>query len=932
MGVGGIIHEGETAPYRGKLPISTTPRGSVDLSVLAGSKPTSSLEEELPKLVHQWKHTHSLLCVLPAPSRNCIFCGTQDSKILVFDYNVYSLKHIIECGNRENSPSVLCLTISSDENLLFSAGSDSLVKVWDLSMIESGKVHCSYIVYLLFDIGDIFSLSWSESLSTIFIGAQNASILWCTLPQSEQYCSSALSVDRLPHLRYDRFFDSKGPGGSIKDRQSIHEKLKTSAQPEATQYTKLVEIPNENVIHFAHNGFVYCMEYIDVTEESISYLNSSMKAYAHIIFTGGGDGAINIWGIKNFDEKLNLTKLGSLNNDAPILSMTLHGFAIYVGLSESVINTWDLAAFQLVRSYIFPNGHGACYDEISSFGFYKDSIFKTSSFSGLTKFNINASRTGETNNQEKVLSCNEEKKEKFTTVNSFNEQYIPQSNKMISLKLFTSRSGRSYLVAGGHKILSLWSITDERRQSEDYSDLKHIFNSSNVLTDDYILASLKKYITFKTILRQPLLYLEESRRCSRYLLNLLDALGAYETVLLPVVDGNPIVYSVFKKNYFKTPSEKVKRALYYAHYDVVDVSQNSNSWSTDPFVPVSKDGNLYARGSSDNKGPTLAAIFGVADLQFKKQLSCDVIFLIEGEEECGSIGFQDCIRKNQKLFGNIDWILLSNSYWIDDETPCLNYGLRGVIAANISIYSDNPDRHSGVDGGVLKEPCMDMVQVLNLLVDPKTNQIDIENFYDDVLPLSTLEIERLKKVEKAAIQHNIDGHNMDSLIARWVTPSLTIHKMQVSGPNNNTVIPKSVVTTISVRIVPNQGLKKIKEMLINKINDSFQSLRTNNHIEIEIFHEAEPWLGDPTNDVYSLLYEKVRSNWGALAPLPLLIREGGTIPSIRFLERTFNCPAAQIPCGQSSDNAHLQDEKIRILNLFKLRDILRDFFCEIGTK
>ena len=932
MGAGGIIHEGEGVQYRDKLPISTTPRGSPDLSALAGSKPGSSEERELPKLVHQWKHTHSILCVLPAPSHNCIFCGTQDSKILVFDYNVYCLKYTIECGNRENSPSVLCLTISSDENLLFSAGSDSLVKVWDLSMFQSGKVYCSYIVYLLFDIGDIFSLSWSESLFTIFIGAQNASILWCALPQSEQYCSSALSIDRLPHLRYDRFFDSKGPGGSIKNRQSKHEKLKTSAQPEALQYTKLVEIPNENVIHFAHNGFVYCMEYIDVTEESITYLNSSMKGYMHILFTGGGDGVVNIWGVKIHEEKLTLTKLGSLNNDVPILSMTLHGFAIYVGLSESVINAWDLTAFQLFRSYIFPNGHVAGYDEISSFGFHKDFIFKTSSFSGLTRFNTNASRMGEKNNQEKVLSSNEEKKEKFTTVNSFDEQYVPQSNNMISLKLFTARNGRSYLVAGGPKILSLWNITDERQQSDDDSDLRQIFNTSNMLTDEYILSSLKKYITFKTILRQPLLYLEESRRCSQYLLNLLDSLGAYETVLLPVVDGNPIVYSLFKKNYFNTPSEKVKRALYYAHYDVVDVSQNSDSWSTDPFVPVSKDGNLYARGSSDNKGPTLAAIFGVADLHFKKQLSCDVIFLIEGEEECGSIGFQDCIAKNQKLFGNIDWILLSNSYWFDDETPCLNYGLRGVIAANIIIYSDKPDRHSGVDGGVLKEPCMDMIQVLNLLLDSETNEIQIKNFYDDVLPLSNLEVERLKKVENAAIQHNIDGHDMASLIARWVTPSLTIHKMQVSGPNNNTVIPRSVETTISVRIVPNQDLTKIKEMLINKINDSFQSLRTDNHIVIDIFHEAEPWLGDPTNDVYSMLYEKVCSNWSALAPEPLLIREGGTIPSIRFLERIFNCPAAQIPCGQSSDNAHLQDEKIRILNLFKLRDILRDFFGEIGTE
>ena len=151
-------------------------------------------------------------------------------------------------------------------------------------------------------------------------------------------------------------------------------------------------------------------------------------------------------------------------------------------------------------------------------------------------------------------------------------------------------------------------------------------------------------------------------------------------------------------------------------------------WKTDPFILTAKEGNLYARGVSDNKGPTLAAIYSVAELYHRQQLNCDVVFIIEGEEECGSIGFQKVINDNKQLIsggsggGNgttgIDWIMLSNSYWLDDLTPCLNYGLRGVINASITIKSDKPDRHSGVDGGVSREPTMDMMHLLSTLVDP----------------------------------------------------------------------------------------------------------------------------------------------------------------------------------------------------------------------
>ena len=225
---------------------------------------------------------------------------------------------------------------------------------------------------------------------------------------------------------------------------------------------------------------------------------------------------------------------------------------------------------------------------------------------------------------------------------------------------------------------------------------------------------------------------------------------------------------------------------------------------------------------------------------------------------------------------------------------------------------------------------MDLVQILGLLMCRSTNRINILGFYDDVLPLDETELSLYEGIKKAASTTDVDESNLDSLLAKWRNPSLTIHRVDVSGPKNNTVISQSAQASVSIRVVPNQELAKIKALLVSHLERVFAELKSENRMKVNIFHEAEPWLGDPTNLVYQILYKKMKLNWGPTVPDPLFIREGGSIPSIRFLEKSFDAPAAQIPCGQASDNAHLQNEKLRIINLYKLKNILFDTFQELG--
>ncbi|KAM9912737.1 hypothetical protein OXX69_002291 [Metschnikowia pulcherrima] len=967
----GNIHEGEAGPIptRPRLPINSTsnstPNRTPALSVspfaplaahndsidaaefaetvqLVDHSDSESHSSEVLPMVHKWSHTHSILSVVAAPSKDLIFCGTQDSKILIFEISTFALKHVMNCGHRSFGASVLCMTIDPTEKFLFTAGSDSLVKVWDLSPFDDKSItkfdiKCTHLAYSLVDIGDIFSISWSDSLQTLFIGAQNASISWCTLDleagrQSQNPSnspSSTTSVNKLPHLRFDKFFDSKGPGGSINSTQSKHQLLRTSGTP-GSRTPVLVEIKNEHVINFAHNGYVYCMELLS-PKNAPEFCDLHENEFSMYLASCGGDGVIKVWGIsQNLDRTLSMKVCASLENEDSILSMHVKDSLIYVGLGNSSINAWDLTTFQLTRSFHFVCDDEDKNDEVLSLCIYNNCIYKATNEGGLCKFELKQDLHDEFNEDKAAKDCSMK-----LNIHGFLKQKSIEVEKSSVFAVQTfEHSGSTFLLSGGSGSLCLWNITNVGDQKSSAPRSMPPAKSKSIdsieISNEHLLDSLKKVITYKTISKYPRLYLEESRQCANVFGKLFMSLGAADTKLLPVSNCNPIVYARFSRNSSEATSEKPTRVLWYGHYDVVDAIEAKDFWETNPFALNAKDGNLYARGVSDNKGPVLAAIYAVAELRKKKELSTDVVFLIEGEEETGSIGFQDAVNAHKDLIGSIDWVMLSNSYWLDNDTPCLNYGLRGVVNATISVESEKPDRHSGVDGGVSKEPTMDLMQVVGQLACQKTNKIQIPRFYDNLIPIDEAELARLEKIKKYARASNIAEADLDSLLAKWRNPSLTVHRIDVSGPKNNTVIPQRARASISMRVVPGQDLVMIKNELVAFVKDKFDQLQTENAISIEFFHEAEPWLGDPDNLVYQILYAKMKKNWGPSVSDPLFIREGGSIPSIRFLEKAFDAPAAQIPCGQASDNAHLKDEKLRVVNLFKLRDILKDTFRELG--
>lgn len=539
----------------------------------------------------------------------------------------------------------------------------------------------------------------------------------------------------------------------------------------------------------------------------------------------------------------------------------------------------------------------------------------------------------------------------------------------------TTYEGHKYYITGANdSSLSVWLVDGIEEAPEKDSEAD----------EPTMVSSLRDFVAFKTVSARPE-FKEDCRQGASYLCQLFRRLGAEVKMLTTTDKGtdkyhNPVVYALFKGK--REPVEERKRILFYGHYDVVPADHpadrdSESKWFTDPFKMEGRNGYLYGRGVSDNKGPIMAALYAVTDLLQAKQLDSDVVFLIEGEEEFSSRGFQETIRENKALIGNVDYILLANSYWVDDETPCLTYGLRGLLRATVCVDSSLGDRHSGMFGSrLVDEPQMDVMQLVTSLKGPQ-KQIMVPRFYDNILPMTDEEDARFDDIAEILHRHNPDSVTISDikteLVTRWREPHLTIHRSKVSGVDD-TVMSSHASVVISFRLVPGQQVNDICASLIDYLHERFAQMDSKNKLNIKIDNKAEPWLGDTSNQIFKTLEQAIIQVWGLSGsardgecreetgaddhggddgPVErtaastegiseqeatsttqcskklLYIREGGSIPAIRFLEQEFDAPVAHLPCGQASDSAHLENERIRLLNLNRSREIFGEVFRKL---
>ncbi|KAL8765784.1 MAG: hypothetical protein Q9209_007248 [Squamulea sp. 1 TL-2023] len=824
-----------------------------------------------PTLFHKVKNERSILALAVSGAR--LFAGTQSGEILVWSLDTYERLNSIKAHHR----SVLSLYVSNDQGLLFSSAGDAIVNVWCTKSL--GRL---YSIYSTYDVGDVFCVAYSASLETVYLGAQNTSIQWYNLSDKDNRPTPDLA--RHPFNRNHRFFDSKGPGGTPTPRPASASELRSD-------YGLYLEIDKTDIVQYAHNGYTYCMLLAGGSKgDSLDH---------EVLISGGGDGTIKIWSLERASGAIH-EKDTLESGDDSVLALAIDETLLYSGRLCGDINVWDLDTCQLVRRI---ESHTA---------------------------------------------------DVLTLCVGYGSLFSASANGIVKV-------------------------------SESLIKNHHLVN-------DNLLNSLSQLVALRTVSSKPE-YAQDCRRGASWLKNLLKGFGAETEMLGTTENSNPVVFARFKGRSIRT--RQAKTILLYGHYDVVPAEDKQQLWASDPFMMRGHNGYLYGRGVSDNKGPVLAAIYAVAELVAEQDLGLDVVFLIEGEEECGSRGFQETVKRNKDNIGVVDWILLANSYWLDDDIPCLTFGLRGVVHATVEVMSQRANLHSGVDGSQrINEAMKDLISILATLSD-NNGLIKIPNFYDQVLPLTRNEERSFTAISKALVARDPERGDArqlaEQLKGRWREPSLTIHRINSSGPLGSSVIPHTATATISVRLVPRQTTSSIREALKETLQAAFAQLDTTNKLTVTIDHTAEPWLGDPTNEIFQTLAEAVVDVWGPVghqrrgsvpaakpqlkmatrttpgtsasltygsdhhsqatadsptSPAspngfglptkqpwkPLFIREGGSIPAIRFLEQEFEAPAAHLPCGQASDKAHLDNERLRLSNLYKAKEIFKRVFRDLPLR
>uniref|UniRef100_A0A7E4W7K8 M20_dimer domain-containing protein n=1 Tax=Panagrellus redivivus TaxID=6233 RepID=A0A7E4W7K8_PANRE len=397
------------------------------------------------------------------------------------------------------------------------------------------------------------------------------------------------------------------------------------------------------------------------------------------------------------------------------------------------------------------------------------------------------------------------------------------------------------------------------------------------------------------------------------------------------IDLPPVLFGVLGKD------PKKKTVLVYGHLDV-QPAHKDDGWDTEPFKLIEKDGKLYGRGSTDDKGPVIGWINAIETLQeLKVELPVNVKFVLEGMEESGSEGL-DAILINHKdtFLKDVDFTCISDNYWLGKKTPCITYGLRGICYYLVEINVCKQDLHSGVFGGTVYDGMSDLTWVLSQLVDVD-GTIKIDGISDLVAPVTDDERALYEKIDfdVKSYADDIKAHSLVTndkikvLMNRWRYPALSVHGIEgaFSGPGAKTVIPSKVIGKFSIRIVPNMTPEDVNKCVTNYINKLWATRKSPNKLKVTSLQGSKPWLADYNHPHYQAGARAIKTVFGVE---PDYTREGGSIPVTLTFQELTQKNVMLLPIGASDDMAHSQNEKINVSNYIQGTKTLAAYLLELG--
>ncbi|RPI32881.1 MAG: M20/M25/M40 family metallo-hydrolase [Chloroflexota bacterium] len=393
--------------------------------------------------------------------------------------------------------------------------------------------------------------------------------------------------------------------------------------------------------------------------------------------------------------------------------------------------------------------------------------------------------------------------------------------------------------------------------------------------------------------------------CAELVRTMLDARG-FKTEVMPT-GGAPVVYGERKGRSNKT-------LLFYNHYDV-QPPEPIELWDSPPFEPTLRDGKLFARGVSDDKGHITSRLFAIdALLANEGELPCNVKFLIEGEEEAGSVSLEHFVR------ANVDKFAADACVWefggVDHrEVPMQYLGLRGIFYVELSVVTASTDVHSGVGGSIFPNPAWRLVWALASLKGPD-ERVRIPGFYDQVKKPSERDITLMKALPEVAdeyktrygVKHFLKGikGGVELRVAEVFEPTCTICGLTsgYQGEGSKTVLPARASAKIDFRLVPDQRPEQVLEGLRAHLDAGGFS-----DVEITLLGGENPARTDPDDPFIQLVVETARPVYGQ--PMQIVPMVGGSGPNYPFIH-DLKLPVATAGVGYPGTLAHAPNENLRL--------------------
>jgi len=466
-----------------------------------------------------------------------------------------------------------------------------------------------------------------------------------------------------------------------------------------------------------------------------------------------------------------------------------------------------------------------------------------------------------------------------------------------------------------------------------------IFQYINDHQEEYI-ATLAEVVAIKSVSAWPETRPEITKQV-KHTAKMVEALGGcvefHDVGIQNLPDGTTLPLPPVMTGQIGNDPKK-KTVCIYGHLDV-QPAFITDGWDSEPFVLTERDGKLYGRGSTDDKGPVLCVLHAIEAYQKTgTEIPINLKFVFEGMEESGSEGLDDLLEKKLKdtFLSDVDYVMISDNYWLGKEKPCITYGLRGICYFMCEVECASKDLHSGVFGGTVHEAMTDLVAIMGSLVDNK-GKIQISGINDQVAELTK---------EEAALYEPIDfdpedfrkdfGANKlihdtkaDVLQSRWRYPSLSLHGIEGAFAESGckTVIPRKVIGKFSIRLVPDMHPDEVEKCVKAHVEKFHKDSGSPNNMKIQNAHGGKPWMADFNHPHYMAGRKATQQVWGVE---PDLTREGGSIPVTLTFQEVTGKNVMLLPIGSCDDGAHSQNEKINRKNYIEGTKLIAAYINEVS--